>query len=163
MHDDISKMQKLALTVGWEHDDSLVELNRIPTRKDFEGLSLEGVKSKFPYLFYDNGNNKCIHISSADKRIIANILRIAKKQIAFDGTSLSMSLAWQFHENKDELFIWVCLSGFFVGISGGEAFSHGDFRVSSNIVNDEQTKATEDVIDYINSAMNKGGALNAKN
>ena len=149
-------MKSIAISVGYEHDNTYFKLHRVLSRADFADMYKEDIQEKYPYLFYDNSSVKNIHVSISDKGIIEKLLQISEKYISVGMFStLELSLLWHFPRKQySENLTWLCLSGFFyVEKAGGIVVSGKNFVVSNNLVNDHSSKIADKIVEYINGCL----------
>ena len=149
-------IESIKISVGYEHDDTYKELNRVFSRDNFQGKYKEDIMIEYPYLFFDNSNEKVIHVNVTNMNDIESILVIADKNISMrDTDALSLSLLWNFPRKKyDENLMWACLSGYVYGKVDNDVRGN-NFVVSDNVVKDIASATTDRIIEYINGMMDE--------
>ena len=147
-------MKNILVSVGSEHNNTFKKLDRVFTRTDFAGKYKEELMQQYPFLFYDNTNEKAIHITIADQEDIEEILKIAGKSVSITGSYLFLSLLWNFPRKKfNENTLWDCLSGFFYNEISNRVVEGSKLVISNNSINESASKVADEVIEYINAKL----------
>jgi len=148
-------MNHIDVSVGFEHDNTYAELDKVLSQADFDGLYMEDVQEKYPYLFHDNSNTKCIHVSIKNNDAIRKILELSEINISVtDNSVLCLSILWNFPRKQfNEDLMWVCLSGFFFKMNNGVVVPGHNIVISNNRVNESASKKADSVIEYINECL----------
>ena len=147
-------MKKITVDVGCKHNNTLHKMDRVLSIDDFEGLYVEDIQEKYPYLFFSGtSNTQAIHITIKDNAVIEEILRILGKNKLFSEQEvLTLSLLWNFPRRKyNETLIWACLTGCFSRKKDNTVISR--FVVSNNIVSVKASEDTNNIINYINRCL----------
>ena len=143
-------MINMSVSVGYEHNNTYKQLDRVFAQTDFSGRYKEELMQLYPYLFYDNSTVKVIHIDITEQSIIEEIMKIANISITTMGY-LTLSLLWNFPRKKyNEKKLWACLSGFFYDEVNNKVVKGHDFVVSNNLITESASRVTDEIIEYIN-------------